>query len=211
MFSAIYASPNTFYNCVTNVTLVARKKSSESSDFVERHDVKALDGNGVLRTLYIHPHYDASDRNGGIFTMGVNHSRGKYKSNRLSLALILDNKKEEEEFADLLETLTDILSKHVGKPIKSPVSVYTKDGLTKKSIWCNVIGSSTGNLYTVAYDANKNNINVNNLNQFMHVRPAISLSVIVKADGSMTMKCNLTEFCVIDVVDGRSRGFLAPE
>jgi len=201
---------------IGEVRFAVLKKEQQGKDATDRYDVKAINQEGKLEKLILFPYYEPDNREGGIFSTGVaiNKKYGpqnKTDIKRKSMPLLINiEKAEEEAFAQMLELINEVVSKELNAQVRSPVSKYKKNGVERMSVWCNIIESNDGNIYTIAYNPKRELLDVGKLKHFIFVRPAITLSILRDDTRGYRMKCSVTEFCVMRDADENTR-FMAPQ
>jgi hypothetical protein len=189
--------------------MVIKQQPQRKGDPVERHDICYRDGE-TTKALYLHPVYEHGDVSTGVFTMGVTKGRGKYHSDRMSVALLPDmDNKDERGFVELLDAVAMHISNIKAVTIRSPVTRYMRGETSGISVWCNIIQSSGGVVYTRAYDATRKELDVPSLSTFMRIRPAVRLTLVYNK-GVHSLKCTITEFCVMEMIAGGSSMHMLP-
>lgn len=198
------------YESMDTLEITIIKKEGKMVNVKARYDVKCIE-DGAPKGLLICPSYAKGDVASGVYTMGVTKGSKKYNSNRRCIPLNLDpEKKEERDFLTFLETITKALSNMFGRELKNPAKKNTYNGKDLYTIWSNVVESNDGRVYTMAYDAKKNIIPVNELDCNMLIRPALYMSITVMEDNRVSLRCNVSEFCVIRKIEKKIYGHMAP-
>lgn len=179
---------------------------------VERWDV-TYPMDKPSKRLVVHLPYPQEDQEAGISTSGVdNGTSGKYKTQRKTIPLFLDKSRSEDmALGALVDEIAEVLASRFGATVKSPLKTYEKDGDTRFSIWCKLIESSGGVMYTRAYDVDNNKIDVHTLTTPMVIRPAISMQVSKTQQSGYSLSCYVTEMCVLRHVQSEGWSILSPK
>lgn len=145
------------------------------------------------KILYISPNFSNRNNTDGMLCYG-------YSKGCIGIALddIVD--KDFIYLINIISNKVDTIIKNDGQGYKldvNPISIYTKDGTDKKSLWCDVIqkGDTT---YTYCYDTNGNLVDIKTLNTTCLIRPCISFRVSYsKTKNQHRLRASVTELCVI--------------
>jgi hypothetical protein len=195
-----------------NKITIREVKNSNPRDPVQRWEI-LYTNNEKQNNLFLYIKYKNDDAKSGIYTLGIRaNNNGVINNNRKSLPLLLDHNDDNQ--IKFISALTIIYEKckELGNniEIKSPIKEYIVNGELKLSVWCKIIESKSGTVYTKIYDIYGNPVKIDEINNEMSVRPGITFSLIYTKTYGYTLHCNLSELCVIEKYSQNSKSILAP-